>query len=153
MAKDGFNGIHRDEWVDGVKPARLRAAAIAKKAFHQKRVKHWEGVREAAKKKFEKSGMKLVEKPQFDGRLSTAAYTSNKVRSAEVDYELAEQWQTANAKVEQHKAKVREYEKWRVFLLPSSCDSNDGDDGACLDLTFADMEYFGLLGDNDPKEQ
>lgn len=150
MAANYFNGVHRDEWTNGVKAGRLRKAAQAKVAFHKGRVAHWTKQRDAAKKKFEKHGMKLVESPQFGAGNSTS-YTSNKVRTAEVDHELAGKWQDYNAKVEQHKAKVREFSKWDRFLDPKMCESNSGDE-TMLELTFADMTYFGMLENPDPSE-
>lgn len=145
-----FNGINRDTWYCGVKQPRLRKAIDAKIEFHKTRIKYWESEREKARKKFEKKGMRLVANPQFGTTaasvVSSASYSSNKVQTAEIDYELQQRWQACNAKVEQHKAKVREYAKWASFFRPSNCDNNDSE--AILDLLFADMEYFGLLGDD-----
>lgn len=153
MAMHGFNGVHRDEWTNGVTAGRLRKAAQAKVTYHKGRVTYWTKQRDAAKKKFEKHGMKLVENPQFGANnvQPMSAYTSNKVRSAEVDYDLAEKWQRYNAKVEQHKAKVREFSKWDRFLDPKMCESNSGDD-SMLELTIADMTYFGMGENPDPSE-
>ena len=139
----GLNGIHRDTWYIPMKASRVTRAAKAKVKFHKSRVAYWTKEREKAHKAVRAKGLKLAENPQFPTTDSVAAYASNKVRTAEVDYKLIEQWQQCNQKVEQHKAKVREYEKWVAFLTHPDDESKKADN--LLNLTFADAEFFGMV--------
>lgn len=143
MAEKGFNGIHRDTWIIEIKSSRVAKAAKAKVAFHKSRVTYWTKEREKAHKAVQKKGLKLEANPQFLSDSVSTAYTSNKVKTAEVDYALIEKWQQCNRKVEDHKAKVRDFSKWLAFLTTK--DDKDNEDNL-LNLSFQDMDFFGLVG-------
>lgn len=151
MASDGFNGKHRDEWVQHLSPAAVKRACAKKRRFHEKRVSYWLRQRKSAEAKFKKAGMKLV--PNL-GLSTQAMYsaTSNKREVATVDHKLLQDWENYNAKAEQHKAMVAELRKWEQFLGSASGSyrlrSKDP-----LRLSMQDCEFFGIVSEATPDQE
>jgi hypothetical protein len=114
-------------------------------------------VRTKAEQKFKRQGMRIVPNAWAHGpsTYSVSSLGSNKVQRAEVDQSLLSDWQTANAKIEQHKDLTRQFENWRRFLAAGAASLYAGflekrrKIKLPLYLTYDDAVFFGLLSGDD----
>jgi hypothetical protein len=125
----------RRTWEITLSTKAVLTAAKRKVAFHKTRVKHWLAVRAKAEKAVKQKGIKIVPNMHFGN--TSAGYNVPKREIAQLDDRLVEDVMNANRKVEEHRERVRGYDKYVQFLTLSDEDS--------LSLTIEDAEYFGIV--------
>jgi hypothetical protein len=133
------NGIARDVWVVPVKREVAVKAAMTRQRFHEQRAKHWKVERDKTAKKLKQVGVQIVP-DQFNNSTSVAVkYSSARHERVEVDGKLLQKLNNENGKVEEHKARAREYKRWLEFFQQWS--------GASLGFKMLDLQFFGLISD------
>jgi hypothetical protein len=133
------NGIARDEWTIDVEQEHALKAATTRQLFHEKRANHWKKERDKTAKKLKQVGVQIVP-DQFNNSTSVAVkYSSARHERVEVDGKLLQKLNNENGKVEEHKARAREYKRWLEFFQQWS--------GASLSFKMLDLQFFGLISD------
>jgi hypothetical protein len=128
--------VGRRNWVITLSRTAVLTAAKRRAAFHKARVKHWLAVRGKAEKAVKMKGIKIVPNIHFGN--TSVGYNMPKREIAQLDEKLINEVMDANRKVEEHRERVRGYEKYVQFLTLMDTDDE-------LELTIEDAEYFGVV--------
>lgn len=115
----------RDKWIFRYGPDAVREAALEKVEYHQKRRDYWQEERGRAEAELKEKGF------EYRDRSYTAGHDVEIVG----DPELAKRVSTAKRKADEHQKRVDEFERWGRALVFQIDD---------LELSFEDVEYFGL---------
>lgn len=129
----------RHTWEISVRRSDLLAATRKKVAFHKTRVRHWLAVRAKAEKAVKQKGIKIVPNIHFGN--STVGYNMPKREIAQLDDKLVEDVMRANGKVEEHRERVRSYDRYVQFITLSK--------QTYLALTIEDAQFFGIVTETD----
>jgi hypothetical protein len=133
------NGIARDEWTIDVEQEHALKAATTRQLFHEKRAKHWKAERDKTARQLKKVGVQIVP-DQFNNSTSVAVkYSSARHERVEVDSKLLQKLNNENGKVEEHKARAREYRRWVEFFKWVAAGP--------LPFKMLDLQFFGLISD------
>lgn len=134
----------RNLWLFTFSKEAIQAAAAAKLELHTERLEYWTKRQKAVKKELETKGVLFGDGEEDEGpdvlgfSSSSTYYSSNAPRrdqTLKVDPKLSKKYNEANAKVEEHTGKVREFKMFVAALVYSP---------ETLELTVRDVEFFGL---------
>lgn len=122
--------MKRNEWSFDYTSAKLAQAAVDKRNHHSERLAWWEEQKQTVTKKVSESGIEVHE-PVSAGYSNVArGYESEIV----IDATLRRDLQECSKKIQEHAAKVREYDGWAQVLL--------GNPEARLSLEHDDYLFF-----------
>ena len=121
----------RTLWQITLSADKVLIGAHQKLAFHMERMKTWRVAREETKVKLKTNGL-VLDESVLDTEYATYSI-SGRPPSVAIDNTLLKDLNEANAKVQEHKDKVRAFQSWVEFLEAATGD---------LELTLSDYLYF-----------
>jgi hypothetical protein len=131
--------MNRFDWEFDVEVDTLLNAATEKAHHHRDREKHW-------KEEFEKIKKELPDMIKMGGdetEFMVASSVSNyRPPHLQLDPEVSRRFQQAGQKIEEHRTKAAEYERWMRALQIRQ--DMDGKEAKTLSLRFNDVAFFGL---------
>lgn len=104
--------MNRSTWNFAYTIEQLRDAAIAKRDWHEGRLKWWDDKRDETEAKIKSEGIEIDKSVAF----GTDGYFSNKSHrrgaSVTINNDLLDDFQECHSKVSEHQNKVKEYNGW-----------------------------------------